>query len=208
MTFVPVFFLLNSFVAGVLHTMDEDVQHFVESIISLWDDYSASRIHDYRHPLLRPYSSTIWFGDLAFIVSVWDESDPELPEFLRYVAEQKRTPDGQIRAENFDWLLTHIVKQKLEAMPSIAGNSHSSVIVTRKEILESLNERRGRRLSSWEKTVMAFEQGVYGEITGFAFGVLYIGFHLLIIILSFTSLRAMPNSVYDTTWAKNIPSVQ
>jgi hypothetical protein len=41
-----------------------------------------------------------------------------------------------------------------------------------------------------------------------AAGIVYCAARLSVIVLAFSSLRSMPDSVYVTTWAKNIPDVQ
>jgi hypothetical protein len=73
--------------------------------------------------------------------------------------------------------------------------------------LAKLEKKAGGELSILDRAAV-----VIGHIVGpsilLTTGFLYFIFRICIIVLVLTSLRSMPDSVYDATWAKNIPSVQ
>jgi hypothetical protein len=75
------------------------------------------------------------------------------------------------------------------------------------EILRSLRAKAGGQLTTLDRAALFVGENVGGYIL-FVIGYLYFIFRICIIVLALISLKSMPDSVYDTTWAKNIPSVQ
>jgi hypothetical protein len=192
--------------AGVKNTLCNEAREFIDSITSAWEEYCAARPQRDNPP-----QSILdgWAGFHFDLRARWNETDPQLAEFISYVKEKGTTPQGRIRAENLDWFLTDMVMPRLKD-PSSAWRVTSEgydVFLSTTEILESLSQKKGRNLSCLEKIALGYDKSFFGQLN-LLFGLLYVIFHLLIITLSFTSLRAMSDSVYDTTWARNIPSVQ
>jgi hypothetical protein len=131
--------------------------------------------------------------------------DNQINAFKSYIAQQNLTPDDQ-GAQNVEWFLSQFVLPQIEGRS--AGYDERSTLATITHLIARLRQRTGNTLSVWEKAVLAWGYNGWGRYLSLALGSLYCISRLLLIILSFTSFRAMPDSVYDTTWAKNIPSVQ
>jgi hypothetical protein len=204
-TILPVFLLPNSTIAGAMSKIHEEVHTFENSIFSLWrENHLAAGLVHWARPV--PYS-TFRPNLFEFVdhMALLHNSDGQLKPFRAYIKKQETSPGSHIRVENFEWLLNEFVLPRFE--PHVDHDDLNDGLQTDRLIIR-LRERTGNALSLLERTALAWEASDRGPYIFLVLGSIYSLFRLLIIVLSFTSLRAMPNSVYDTTWAKNIPSVQ
>jgi hypothetical protein len=211
-TILPVLLILNIFISSASHGLEEEAHEFENSILSLWEDYITSRspngIPDPDLPPPLPFGDKILLlNDLAFHIPRWLQRDREISAIRHFIAENSTTIEEQARRENFEWFLTEF--QLLENETDNEEFRGGRVLLGKKwELVRMLKARNGTAFSLLERTAIYLGSCRFGEYVLLAAGSLYIIFRLLIIMLSFTSLRAMPDTVYDTTWAKNIPSVQ
>ena len=204
-TILPILFISNIFVSSALHKIEEELSIYENSILSLWEAYIAARraegTPDWELPPPLPFQSGyLLLSLLEFHIPRWRDLETELSAFRTFIAKQDN-PDDQIGAKNFEWFLADLQKSKT--------NMRKMQVDDRKwELAKRFRERKFAPFSFLERIAVYLEKG---DLPNYAFLVaafFYIVFRLLIIILSFISLRAMPDTVYDTTWAKNIPSVQ
>ena len=196
-TVLPLLFLLSSSISSASHAMEEELHRFENSIISLWEDYVAET-PDAPPPIP---SAHMLLGDLIFEVPGWTNKEENLAAFYDFVNKQANSEEGRTRAADFEWLLAEIVGRSFESSRDFF-HRHSSG----RELTLRLRKRQGTQLSLLEKAALDDRQ--FGSSIFLVVGLIYVVFRLLIILLSFISLRAMPDTVYDSTWAKNLPSVQ
>jgi hypothetical protein len=204
MTVLPIFSLLNTSISITSSLMFEEVLSFKNSILSLWGDYYiAAGPKASSLPFLGP-SPTLELSDLAISIIMEKDGDDQLAEFRRYIVEQNNSPAGQTRADNFEWFMTQIM-----APAFISDLKYTDFTLYKTlTLVERLRGRNGTHLSFLEKSLCILAVHGFGRWIFLIASFLYIMFRLLIIVLSLISLRAMTDTVYDTTWAKNIPSVQ
>jgi hypothetical protein len=143
----------------------------------------------------------------GFYVLTWEDRDRKLAGLRTFISSQSTNPAGQIRAQNFEWFLTQFLEPRLDVQDNRLAIS-LFLLLGGPRLIEELRKRNGKRRSLLEKAVYELERRRIGPWIFLALRLIYVLFRLLIIVLSVTSLRAMSDSLYDTTWAKNIPSVQ
>ena len=206
-TVLPLFSLLNSSMSSKLHVAKREGRDFQNSLLSLWEDYftysSASRQPGHANPFphILGLRST-HFGDLVVEMPDWKNREQAVAAFRTFLSTLHPTPWNQLRTENFEWFMTDILEPT-----SNLDFSRLTLWFHWREIWQSLKKKTGWQLSILERA--AFFVGVNdGAYVLVAIGFLYFIFRICIIVLALISLRSMPDSVYDATWAKNIPSVQ
>jgi hypothetical protein len=138
----------------------------------------------------------------------WNEREQQLAALRTFLSTLSANAHDRLRVENFEWFMSSIMEPRFEAWDQKGLSGRFSPLGER-EILQSLREKggHGRQLSTLDRAAFLVAETLGPRIL-FILGSLYLVFRLMIIILAFISLRAMPDTVYDTTWAKNIPSVQ
>jgi hypothetical protein len=209
-TVLPLFSLLNSSMSSKLHATNKEVRNFENSLLSLWENYSASFLAS-RQPGQLPLPSPLplrplFLDELVVEMPIWNNREQQVAALRAYVSTLPSTHRNQIQTENFEWFMNNIMERRFEAR----GQSSSYVSrlkLEKGEILRSLRERAGRQVSTLDRAALFVGHKV-GAYQLLAIGFLYLIFRICIIVLALISLRSMPDSVYDTTWAKNIPSVQ
>jgi hypothetical protein len=208
-TLLPLFSLLNSSMSSKLHAAKREVRHFNNSLISLWEDYfaysSASRQPGHANSFPHLFGlRSLGFGGLVVEMSDWENREQAVAAFRTFLSTLPPNPWNQLRTENFEWFMTDLMERKCEWRQS---SLYAVVLLEWEEIWQSLKKKAGGELSILDRAAV-----VIGHIVGpfilLTTGFLYFIFRVCIIVLALTSLRSMPDSVYDATWAKNIPSVQ
>jgi hypothetical protein len=211
-TVLPLFSLLNSFMSSKFHVANKEVQDFQLSLLSLWEDYfdyfrTSQQPSRLVFPRPRPIGF-IYFDKLVLAMLAWEKNnrDQQIAALRAFVSTLPPTPSNQVKRENFEWFMSDIMELRFEAQRQSATYV-SRLPLERGEILRSLRERAGRQVSTLDR-VASFVGANAGAYILLITGFLYLSFRICIIGLALISLRSMPDSVYDTTWAKNIPSVQ
>ena len=91
-------------------------------------------------------------------------------------------------------------------LPKVFVNQFSQLVDILDGNLESKGLRDKARTNEYPQRLLFIKQINLAII--YATGIMYCLARLSIIGVAFSSLRRMPNSVYTTTWTRNIPSVQ
>lgn len=209
-TSLPIFSLLNSVLSSKLHATMKEVRQFENSLLSLWEDYfafyNASRQHgqlQFPSPLpLRP----LFLQELVVEMPAWDNREKQVAALRAYVSTLPPTPLNRIRKENFEWFMTDIMERRFGSR-RLSNLDVSHQRLEEEVIWPSLKKRAGGQLSTLDRAASFVSDKLGGYIL-LVIGFLYLIFRICIIVLALISLRSMPDSVYDATWAKNIPSVQ
>jgi hypothetical protein len=213
-TLLPLFSLLNSTASSKLHAAKREVRHFNNSLISLWEDYcaysSASRQPGHANPFphlfgLRSFS----LGELVVEMPDWKNREQAVATFRTFLSTLHPTPWNQLRTENFEWFMTDILEPSFESrrQSNLDFSRRLTLCFQWRQIWQSLKKKTGGQLSILDRAAVVIGDDVGGYLL-LASGFLYFIFRICIIVLALISLRSMPDSVYDATWAKNIPSVQ
>jgi len=149
------------------------------------------------------------FENLCNAMCWWDDRDRHIAEFRTYIAGQNTSARGRMRAENFECFMSHVLEPRInDAKQNSDIWPLGGMFLSKLELLKGLRERNGASLSVLERTAFILDARRFGSRVLLVFGSIYVLFRLLIIVLALIGLRAMSDSVYDTTWARNIPSVQ
>jgi hypothetical protein len=210
-TLLPLFSLLNSSKSSKLHAAKKEVRHFENSLISLFEDYLAysSASHQLYHVYVflelvghRP----LYLSELVDKMLAWKNREQAVAAFRTFLSTLPRTPWNKLRTEDFEWFMTDIMERRFESWRQ-SNRDASSLRLDRGEIWQSLKKKTGGQLSILDRAAVVIGDDVGANIL-FATGFLYFIFRVCIIVLALISLRSMPDSIYDATWAKNIPSFQ
>lgn len=202
----PLFSLLNSVLSSKLHSANKEFENFQSSLVSLWEDYftySSQSGHEIPFPYPRPLPFT-YLKELVVAMPAWKEQ--RVAALRAYVSSLPPTPLNWVRKENFEWFMTDIMERRFESRRRLILEV-SPLPLEEAEIWQILKKKTGGQMSILDRAafVVGKELGRYILIV---IGFLYFIFRVCIIVLALISLRSMPDSVYDATWAKNIPSVQ
>jgi len=206
-TSLPLFSLLNSVLSSKLHSANKEVRNFQNSVVSLWEDYSTySNQPGHELPFPNPPLLRLLLSELVIAMPARGNGEQQVAALRTFVSTLPQTPWNQLRTENFEWFMTDIMERRFEARRQ-SGSYVSRLRLERGEIWQSLKKKAGRQVSTLDRAALFVGEnaGVYILL---ATGFLYLIFRIGIIVLALVSLRSMPDSVYDTTWAKNIPSIQ
>jgi hypothetical protein len=133
---------------------------------------------------------------LKEILSSSDEA-----EGIPYTEVFKGDESGALRQD----LLRFINEEKSLSLPTEFTKQFSS-------LLDLLDGKGPKRLRDAAQTNLFPRQNLLNETVNlyiiYLTGIIYCLARLTIIALLFSSLRAMPDSVYETTWANVIPNTQ
>jgi len=176
-------------------------------VVSLWEDYSTySNQPGHELPFPNPPLLRLLLSELVIAMPARGNGEQQVAALRTFVSTLPQTPWNQLRTENFEWFMTDIMERRFEARRQ-SGSYVSRLRLERGEIWQSLKKKAGRQVSTLDRAALFVGEnaGVYILL---ATGFLYLIFRIGIIVLALVSLRSMPDSVYDTTWAKNIPSIQ
>ncbi|KAN0116864.1 hypothetical protein V8E51_002841 [Hyaloscypha variabilis] len=184
-TTTPIPILLNAFISSRFHAMRK------EDYFAYWSTRSSHQTSE---------------GRISFPPPLPREQ--QLAALRTFLSTLSANAHDRLRVENFEWFMSSIMEPRFEAWDQKVLSDRFPPLGER-EILQSLREKsgHGRQLSTLDRAAFLVAKTLGPRIL-FILGSLYLVFRLMIIILAFISLRAMPDTVYDTTWAKNIPSVQ